>query len=207
MPNDWAYGPVGNNRITYNHFNTVLEDKQNFIYFGCARGEVVSLFCFRLGGKEQRDMTITLLWTKGAHRRKGFCKMLMGIGMEDFICRSLPYSNSSVGGEESYVMSGTSPTSSSQYLYRSLNFQKADDGFCISAGKLLESLEGNGDRMAAQGWERNIVLWDANSDALPPHLEKQRGELDGGKNAIIDLTGDDEIVNIVYLYPGTSEKK
>lgn len=185
---DWR---AGGNRIPYNHLSAVARSGDNFVYIGrlSPDGEACSVFAFHRTGARRaragtrRDATVTMLWTKGPCRRRGIAKALMGAAAEELLDGA------------GCLISGTRPTVESARLYRSLDFTSVlgrrgtgdGSGFCIAVSKLAASLRRHAQRMEEGGWEMNIRLWDAHGSDLPPCLEGERDEWDGGRG-VIDLT-------------------
>jgi hypothetical protein len=105
-----------------------MKKKVNNIFVGCLRDEVCSIFSYHDSGRGLRDATVSLLWTKSVHRRKGFAKEVMNAGI-GFILNTAS------------MHSGTNPTRQSQGLYEHLNFQRNNVGYSIGVEKLRKTLE------------------------------------------------------------------
>jgi hypothetical protein len=192
-----GYWQQGGNYMPYGYLKTVLENQNNEIYIGKLGEEVVSIFSFRGTGRGQRDTTITLLWTKGSHRRKGFAKILMQRGIHNLL-------------DDSCILSGTNPTNNSCGLFQNLDFGRTDAGYCIGVNKLRRILQlrasSRTENVVSGGmWETKIRLLDADDDDndIPTDLIDERNQWrQGHQEPVIDLTGvedNDATVDVIFL--------
>lgn len=132
------------NPIPYKYFEKVLEDTRNNIFIGERTSnekkgkdgnttEICSIFAYRTSGFDQKDATVTLLWTKTDQRRKGFSTQLIRFGIQ-FLT------------DDSLIMSGAAPTTKySECLFESQRWDKVDGhGFLVGIQKLRRTLEEKG---------------------------------------------------------------
>jgi hypothetical protein len=127
-PTDWEIC----NTMPYQFLEGVMKNKANKVFLGRLRGgEACSIFSYCDSGRGLMDKTVSLLWTKSSHRRKGFAKCVINEGI-GFIL------------DNATMNSGTNPTTQSRGLYQHLEFKRNDVGYSIVVEKLRETLEQRG---------------------------------------------------------------
>jgi len=104
----------GGNPMPYKYLAKVMENTKNIIFIGKIGEEVCSIFAFMHSGYRENDATVTLLWTKQIHRRKGFSTRVMHQGIKILV------------NDSSYMMSGTNPTEDSRRLFESPSWDQFD---------------------------------------------------------------------------------
>jgi hypothetical protein len=170
-----------------------MKKKANNIFVGCLRDEVCSIFSYHDSGRGLRDATVSLLWTKSVHRRKGFAKEVMNAGI-GFILNTAS------------MHSGTNPTRQSQGLYENLNFQRNNVGYSIGVEKLRKTLEQrarNQSQLTDADWATNIHLWDVREDDnLSDQLKDERNKWRQTQKEPeeIDLTAADDSATVDILF-------